>query len=65
MSKHVDNLRAGLTMTGRARRPPPKGQTLHPHEMEPGRPVPNNWDAHLFESWAERKARLAASRARV
>jgi hypothetical protein len=31
-------------------------------EVDPGRRVPNNWDAGLFETWAERKVRLALSR---
>jgi hypothetical protein len=63
--KHVANLAAGLTMTGKVRRPPPKGQQLHPHEIEPGRPVPNDWDKHLVEPWAERKARRAAAKAKA
>lgn len=57
MGKHVENLAAGLTMTGKTRRPPPRGMDCHPHEIEPGRPVPNDWDKHLVETWAERKAR--------
>ena len=32
-------------------------------EVEPGRGIPNDWDAALFETWAERKARRAAERA--
>lgn len=56
------------TMTGKVRSAPRKGspcvngQPVHPHEIEPGRPVPNDWDKHLFERWADRKARLAAER---
>ena len=33
-----------------------------PHEVEAGRPVPNNWDRALVETWADRKARRAAER---
>lgn len=50
------------TMTGRERRPPKKGDT-HKHEIEPGRPVPNDWDKHMYERWEDRKGRLAAARA--
>jgi hypothetical protein len=35
-----------------------------PNEIEPGRAVPNNWEKHLIETWAARKARLASERAR-
>jgi hypothetical protein len=28
-------------------------------EIEPGRPVRNDWDKELFEPWADRKARRA------
>jgi hypothetical protein len=34
------------------------------NEIEPGRPVVNDWGRHLVESWADRKARLAEERAR-
>ncbi|MDR3514054.1 MAG: hypothetical protein P4L73_20655 [Caulobacteraceae bacterium] len=34
-----------------------------PHEIEPGRGVPANWDKALVETWAQRKARLARQRA--
>jgi len=56
------------TMTGKVRAQPRKGapmvngQPVHAHEIEPGRPVPNDWDKALFEPWAARKARLAAER---
>lgn len=30
-------------------------------EIEPGRRVPNNWDDHMVESWAERKAKRQAA----
>jgi hypothetical protein len=32
-------------------------------DVEPGRAVPNDWDKHLVETWADRKARRAAERA--
>lgn len=38
--------------------------TLKPHEIAPGWAVAADWDAALIESWAERKARQAAERAR-
>ncbi|HUO23665.1 MAG TPA: hypothetical protein VMU59_14205 [Caulobacteraceae bacterium] len=57
-------LAAGLTARGTPRKEPPKGQSVHAYEIEPGRSVPNNWDEHLFETWTDRKARLAAERAR-
>lgn len=47
------------TATGKARVTPPRGQSVWPHEIEPGRSVVNNWDKHLSETWAERKARRA------
>lgn len=47
------------TMTGKPRATPRSGQLVHPHEIEPGRPVVNDWDKHLFETWADRKARRA------
>lgn len=50
------------TMTGKIRAEPRRGQADHPHEIEPGRPVVNDWDKHLFETWSERKARLARER---
>ncbi|MGI8839725.1 MAG: hypothetical protein ACR2F8_02905 [Caulobacteraceae bacterium] len=39
-----------------------KGCGCKKHEIEPGRSVPSRWDNHLFETWAERKARRAAGR---
>lgn len=35
---------------------------LFPHEIELGRSVPADWDDYLFESWAQRKARLELER---
>lgn len=47
------------TARGRVRKPAPNAADLWPHEIEPGRSVPNNWDKHLVETWADRKARRA------
>ena len=33
------------------------------YEIEPGRRVPDNWDKHMVEPWAARRARRAADRA--
>ena len=35
---------------------------VSPIEIEPGRAVPNNWDDHLFEPYAKRKARRLAEK---
>lgn len=51
-----------FTKKGTLRKPPPRGQHLHAYEIEVGRAVPNNWDKELFESWEDRKARLARER---
>jgi len=51
-----------LTKKGTIRKPPRKGPLLHSYLIEVGRSVPNNWDRELFESWADRKARLAQER---
>lgn len=36
---------------------------MKPTEIEPGRGVPNDWDRHLVETWAQRKARRQRERA--
>jgi hypothetical protein len=41
---------------------PPNGG-IWPHEIEEGRSVVNDWAKELFETWAQRKARLARERA--
>lgn len=57
---------AGRGNSGNARAEPRRGAPMvngvpvHPHEIEPGRSVPADWNKHLFEPWADRKARLAA-----
>ena len=52
------------TSTGKLRvQPPAKYHGLWPHEIEPGRSVPADWNKALTETWAERKARRAAERA--
>lgn len=33
-----------------------------PHEIEPGRGVPGDWNTALVERWVDRKARRAAER---
>ena len=48
---------------GSERLPDEQGRTCKAFEIEPGRPVRNDWDRALFETWAERKARLATERA--
>lgn len=49
-------------LSGKPRNAPKNRSGVHAHEIEPGRPVPNNWDRALFETWDERKARLARER---
>jgi hypothetical protein len=60
----IEAPRVVRTAKGRDRKQPTRG-AVHPHEIEPGRAVPNNWDKALFEPWAVRKARLAAERGRA
>lgn len=49
---------------GRPRTAPLADRAPHQNEIEPGRPVVNDWESVLTERWADRKARLAGERAR-